>query len=116
MADKTVILVTRTGLGTTGPADQAFGSDMLDKFLHAVEAKAPKPYAICFYTEGVKVTCAGSPHLIGLGLLERMGVRLVTCQTCLNYYELADQLAVGQSAGMVEIVALMAEADKVITI
>jgi sulfur relay (sulfurtransferase) complex TusBCD TusD component (DsrE family) len=116
MAGKTVFIVTRTGLGATAASDAAFGSDMLDKLLHTLESPTHRPHAICFYTEGAKVTCTGSPHLVGLKLLEGLGVQLVTCQTCLDYYGLADQLAVGQAGGMVDIVACMTAAARVVTV
>ena len=116
MTGKTVVIVTRTGLGTTAAADAAFGSDMLDKLFHTFESPTHRPHAICFYTEGAKVTCTGSPHLVGLKLLAGLGVQLITCQTCLDYYRLTDQLAVGQSGGMVDIVAQVADADRVVTV
>ena len=116
MAAKAVFIVTRTGLGITADGDAAFGSDMLDKLFHTLESPAHRPHAICFYTEGAKVTCAGSPHLVGLKLLEGLGVQLITCQTCLDYYGLTDRLAVGQMGGMVDIVTLMTDADRVVTV
>lgn len=116
MSKKTVILVTRAGLGKTTKGDEAFGSEMLDKFFHTLESQPLKPHAICFYTEGARVACEGSPHLLGLGLLAGLGVRLVTCRTCLEHYGLAAELAVGEAGGMVEIVSLLNEADTVITV
>ncbi len=112
----TVIVVTRQGLGTTAPEDQAFGLKMLDLFCHVLESQAEKPKAICFYTEGVKLVARGSPLAQALQLLAGLGVRLVACQTCVNEYGLQDRIAVGEVAGMTEIVRLMAEAAKVITV
>ncbi|MDR7420052.1 MAG: hypothetical protein QN178_14200 [Armatimonadota bacterium] len=34
MGTGTVVLVSQAGLGVVGPADQAFGMEMLEKFLH----------------------------------------------------------------------------------
>ena len=105
----TVIVVTRCGLGTTAPGDAAFGEQMLDKFFHTVEKRETKPRAICFYTEGVRCVCEGSPVLLGLQLLAGMGVRIVACGTCLQNYGLKDQVAVGEVGGMDAIVELLAE-------
>lgn len=116
MTDNTVILVTKQGLGTTAAGDEAFGSEMLDKFFHTLESRSEKPKAICFYTEGVKVVCEDSPHLLGLRLLERLGVRMLVCRTCLDYYGIADKLSAGETGGMTEIVQVLSEADKVITV
>lgn len=112
----TVIVITRQGLGTTAPADQAFGLRMLDLFLHVLESQAEKPKAICFYTEAVKLVARGSPLEQSLQLLARLGVRLVACRTCVDEYGLQDRIAVGEVVGMTEIVRLMTEAAKVITV
>ena len=114
--NKTVILVTRQGLGSTLPEDAEFGLEMLDKFFHALERQREKPFAICFYTEGVKLLVPDSTVVLSLQLLEKLGVRIVACQTCVNQYGLQDQLAVGEVKGLLEIVQLMAQADKVITV
>ncbi len=114
--NKTVILVTRQGLGTTAPEDADFGLEMLDKFFHTLERQAEKPHAICFYTDGVHLLAAGSALVLSLKLLESLGVRIVACQSCLNHYGLQDRLAVGTVGGMPDIVQLMWEADKVITV
>ncbi len=113
---KTAILVTRPGLGTTAPDDAGFGLEMIDKFFHTLERHAEKPCAICFYTEGVRLVTEGSSIAFGLGLLEKLGVRILACQTCLEHYGLLDRVVVGQVGGMPDLVQVMAAADKVITI
>lgn len=112
----TVILVTRPGLGTTRPEDQGFGVEMLEKFFHTLEKKTEKPRAICFYTEGVRCVVADSPLVLSLKLLEGMGVRLISCLTCLQRYGLEDRVAVGGTGGMDEIVGLLGGAGKVVTV
>ncbi len=114
--DNTVFLVTRAGLGTTAPADAAFGLEMIDKFFHTLERQQEKPYAICFYTEGVRLVTEGSQVALGLGLLEKLGVRILVCQSCLQHYGILERVVVGKVAGMPDIVQVMAEADKVITL
>ncbi len=116
MSKKVVVLVCREGLGSVPPEDRDFSREMLDKFLHALESQALKPEAICFYTEGVKLACIGSPVLFSLRLIEKMGVRLMICTSCLEYYGLKDKVAAGQVAGMNDIVQLMLEADTVIAV
>ena len=116
MAGKTIVLVTRAGFGTTAPEDSAFGLEMLDKFFHTLESRNPRPDAICFYTEGVKLVAEGSPLVPALQLLEGLGIRLVSCLTCLHHYGLEEKVQAGGTGGMKEIVGLMEEADKVITV
>jgi hypothetical protein len=116
MTKNTVVLVTSNGLGNVDAGDQAFGVAMFDKFIHTLESSPAKPQAMCFYTLGVHLVCEGSPALLGLQLLQGLGVRLVVCQTCLEHYGLKEKLRVGEVGGMSEIVAIMAAADKVLSV
>ena len=111
-----VILVTRQGFGTTGPEDSGSGIEMLDKFSHTLESRPDKPKAVCFYTEGVKLLGPGSPVELGLKLLEKLGIELYACQSCLEYYKMSDDIVAGQKSNMVEIVQLISKAEKVITV
>jgi len=103
---KFVVLVTQEGLGRVDPVDRQFGVEMFERFLHAFESQPIRPTTICFYTNGVKLVCEGSPALLSLGLLNGMGVRLVICRTCLEHFRLTDKVKVGEVCGMNDIVAL----------
>lgn len=61
------------GAGARGPGRQRFGWEMLGNFLHVFERHEDRPHAVCFYTEGVKAVCEGSPVLLGLRLLQGWG-------------------------------------------
>lgn len=111
-----IVLVTRHGLGSVAEGDEGFGLDMLDKLFHTLEKRGEAPAAICFWTEGVRAVCEGSPVLLGLRLLEGMGSRIVACGSCLDRYGLRDRLAVGEVGGMDEIVALLAQGGRVVTV
>ena len=56
-----------------------------------------------FYNGGAKLTCEGSESLEDLKELKSRGVKIFTCGTCLNYYELSDKLAVGEVTNMYDI-------------
>ena len=113
---KLVLLVTREGLGQVDPRDRPFGLGMFDRFLHALESAAVKPHSLCFYTDGIKLVCDGSPALLGLKILQGQGVRLLACRTCLEHFGLSDKVAVGEVGGMNDIVGLLTEADSVVTV
>jgi intracellular sulfur oxidation DsrE/DsrF family protein len=113
---KLVLLVTREGLGYVAPTDSQFGLEMFDRLLHALESQPVKPNSICFYTEGVKLVCEGSPALLGLKILQGQGVHLVACRTCLEHFRLTDKVAVGEVGGISDIVGLLAGADRVVTV
>jgi hypothetical protein len=109
----TVILVTRNGMGE---ADQVLQHKLIGIYLNLLVENKSLPFAICFYTEGVHLAAVGSPVLTTLQTLEDMGVRLILCSTCVNYYELSDKVQVGIVGGMADILEAQQRAAKVITI
>ena len=113
---KLVVLVTGEGLGRVDPSDKQFGLEIFDRFLHSLETQPIRPHSICFYTDGVKLVCEGSPAFLGLRILQGLGVRLVACRTCLEHFRLIDKVAVGEVGGMNDIVGQLTEADSVVTV
>jgi sulfur relay (sulfurtransferase) complex TusBCD TusD component (DsrE family) len=116
MARNVVVLIRQAGLGQVDRQDADFGVQMFDRFLHSLESQPVKPHAMCFYTEGVKLICTPSPVVASLQLLQGMGVRLVVCGTCLDYFGLRDKVAVGEIGTMNEIAGMLLEADHVVTV
>lgn len=111
MNNRTVLLFTRYGLGD---APDELKQRLSVIFLGLLNESGALPAKILFYTDGVKLACADSPVLEQLRTLEARGVELILCQTYLNYYNLADQVAVGIVGGMPDIIEAMQQADKVI--
>ncbi|RPH62459.1 MAG: sulfurtransferase-like selenium metabolism protein YedF [Chloroflexi bacterium] len=109
----TVIIISHFGMGK---ADEKLQTMLAAKYLELLPQNGELPAAICFYTEGVKLVVAGSPVLAQLKALEEKGVRLIVCSTCLNYFNLADQVQVGIVGGMGDIIEAQARAEKVITL
>jgi intracellular sulfur oxidation DsrE/DsrF family protein len=109
----TVILVSREGMGQ---AEQALQHKLISTYFNLLIESDLLPGAICFYGEGVRLCVEGSPVIEQLLSLERKGVRLVLCSTCLNYYELTGKVAAGIVGGMTDILEAQLQAEKVITI
>ena len=109
----TVILVTNYGMGK---ADGNLQLTLIAKYFDLLLQNENLPAAICFYTEGVKLVCEGSPVLHQLRTLEANQVRLICCSTCLNYFELTENVKVGIVGGMGDIVEAQTKAEKVISI
>lgn len=109
----TVLLLTRNGMGHGTPTLQR---TLLSRYLEILLDDGTLPEALCFYTEGVFLVAEGSPVLDQLRELERRGAHLIVCKTCLDHYQLADDLRIGIVGGMGDIVAAQMKAAKVITI
>jgi intracellular sulfur oxidation DsrE/DsrF family protein len=109
----TVILVTNYGMGK---ADEKLQLMLIAKYFDLLLQNENLPAAICFYTDGVKLVCEGSPVLNQLRALEENQVRLICCSTCLNYFELTDKVNVGIVGGMGDIIEAQTRAEKVISL
>jgi sulfur relay (sulfurtransferase) complex TusBCD TusD component (DsrE family) len=99
-----------------GEADQTLQHKLIDTYLKLLDEHDVLPGAICFYTEGVHLVVEGSPVLDTLTSLEKKGVRLILCATCLNYFNLTAKVKVGIVGGMGDILEAQRQADKVITL
>lgn len=108
-----VVMITREGMGS---ADTALQIKLLDTYLNLLLENGSLPAAICFYTEGVKLVVEGSPLVARLSQIEKSGVRLIICSTCLNYFGLMDKVRVGIAGSMADILEAQTKADKVITL
>jgi hypothetical protein len=113
MDQNTVIVFTKYGLGH---APEELQLELAGKFLGLLASAGAFPAKILFYTDGVKLVCEGSPLLQTLGLFEKARVELIICSTCLNYYNLTDQVTVGVVGGMPDIIEAMQKAEKVISL
>ena len=109
----TVILITNEGMGKSNLDLQL---KLAGIYLKLLVENNYLPNAICFYTEGVKLVVNGSPVLDQLKQLEQKGVSLIICSTCLNYFGLIDQVQVGITGGMADIIDAQAKGIKVITL
>lgn len=112
---KAIVLIFKSnGMGMT--SEQPLMDKLTKTFLSLIQQNSNLPRAICFYTEGVKLACEGSPVLDELRSLEAMGVRLILCQTCLDYFGLMDKVQLGIVGGMGDIITAMSQADSVVTV
>jgi intracellular sulfur oxidation DsrE/DsrF family protein len=114
LAASTVITIDKNGMGST---EQALAHTLITSYLSSLaEEHNWHPAAICFYADGVKLTVTGSPVLEPLQKLEDRGVKLFICSTCLNYFNLRDEVQVGIVGGMHDIMQAQWQADKIISL
>jgi sulfur relay (sulfurtransferase) complex TusBCD TusD component (DsrE family) len=113
MKDNSVVVFTRAGMGE-GPL--ALQQTLANKFLILTLETGTLPSKIIFYTDGVKLTCDGSPVLDVLGKYADQGVELVICKTCLDFFQLTDRVKVGIVGGMGDIIEAMQKAEKVVSL
>ncbi len=101
---------------TMGRGDDVLGAKLVGSFLRTLAVTYPKPDAIVFYNSAVRLLAEGSPHLEPLRGLDDVGVDLLACVTCLEFYDLVGKIAVGHVSNMREIVQRTMGAAKVVTV
>jgi intracellular sulfur oxidation DsrE/DsrF family protein len=109
----TAYLFMRFGLGQ---APEDLQLRVLGNFLMLLEGAEERPAALLFYTDGVKLVCEGSPVLDQLRGFESLGVPVISCRTCVEYFDLKEKVKVGTVGGMPAIMEAMARADKVVSV
>ena len=107
-------LVVAVSSETMGRGSDELGRLLMTSFLFALGQLPQLPRTILFYNGGARLTVEGSESLEDLRGLEAQGVEILTCGTCLNFYGLADKVAVGGVTNMYSIVETLAGAGKVI--
>ncbi|HOM42796.1 MAG TPA: sulfurtransferase-like selenium metabolism protein YedF [Bacillota bacterium] len=111
--DSTVIVITTDKLGQ-GAED--LGKVLIKSYTYALAETTPLPKAVMFLNSGVKLTAEGSEVLENIKKLENSGVEIISCGTCLDFYQLKDKLQVGIVGNMYSIIEKMNSAGKVINI
>jgi selenium metabolism protein YedF len=110
---KTLILVTKDRVGS---GDDTLGAKLMVNFLATLHEMGEALWRVVFVNSGVKLTVNGSEVLPSLQALEKAGVSILVCGTCLNHFDLLKEKAVGQTTNMLDIVTSLQVAGKVITI
>lgn len=97
-----------------GDGDNELGKVLIKGFIYALSQQDELPQTMLFYNGGAKITSEGSESIEDLKALEEKGVKIFTCGTCLNYYELTEKLCVGEATNMYEITKKMTEASLIV--
>lgn len=111
MGKRVYIVTDRLGSG-----DDELGSILMKNFMYALARNADKPVAVMMTNGGVKLACEGSECLDDLRTLEAAGVQIRACGTCLDFYGLAEKLAVGEVGNMTHGVSALLGGDDIVTI
>ncbi|HLN54869.1 MAG TPA: sulfurtransferase-like selenium metabolism protein YedF [Bacteroidales bacterium] len=97
-----------------GEGDDELGRLLVGNFIKALKDLDKLPAKIIFYNSGVKLAVRGSEQLEHLRQLEKMGVEILLCSTCVNHYGLEEKTDAGILSNMYTIAEAMASASKVI--
>lgn len=97
-----------------GVGDEKLGKQLMKSFIYTLTTLETKPSVVLFYNSGAYLTCEGSDSIDDIKTLENMGVKILTCGTCVNFYGIADTLKVGTVTNMYAIAEHMLNASSVV--
>jgi selenium metabolism protein YedF len=99
-----------------GRGDDELGGKLMVNFIKTLKEMGDELWRLVFVNNGVKLTIEGSQVLEDLKGLDKSGIMIMVCGTCLDYFHLLDKKEVGETTNMLDIVTSMQVADKVISI
>ncbi len=107
-------LVVAVGSNEMGNGAEALGKSLMKAFIFALTKQDYLPETMLFFNSGANLTCEDSDSLADLKELEAQGVEILTCGTCLDFYNLKEKLAVGGVTNMYVIVEKMEKAPLIV--
>lgn len=110
--DNIVIYINSNVMGV---GDEELGKILMEAFLKTMIIADPHPRKLIFVNSGVKLAIEGSDVVGHVKEMEKKGVEVLSCGTCLNFYGLKEKLQVGVISNMYDIIESLIEADKVIS-
>ncbi|MDF2590599.1 MAG: SirA family protein [Clostridia bacterium] len=108
-----VIVITSDKLGV---GEDKLGQLLMKTYTYTLCETKPYPKAVIFINSGVKLVVENSEALENIQRLAESNIEIISCGTCLDYYNIKDKLRVGVVGNMYSIVEYMNNAAKVINI
>lgn len=108
-----LVMITTDRLGQ---GDEILGKGLLKNFILTLKEMGPELWRIIFLNAGVKLSVEGSDSVESLLELEKEGVSILVCGTCLNHYGVLEKKKIGETTNMLDVVTSLGIAGKVITI
>jgi len=99
-----------------GKGSDELGAILMKAFLNTLWDSQPRPDKVIFINGGVFLTTEGSDVLESLALLDREGVEILSCGTCLAFFGIKEKLRVGKVSNMHEIVTALMTSGRVINL
>jgi selenium metabolism protein YedF len=107
-------LVIFIGTDKLGSGDDELGAALMKSYMFALSESDQLPKTILFVNGGVKLTTEGSQVLDSINKLVSRGVEVLSCGTCLDFYNLKEKLKAGDITNMYAIVEKMNNATNTI--
>jgi len=112
-AERIAVLVCTDRIGR---GDDELGKKLMASYLATLKEMGPALWRLILLNDGVKLATLGAESLAVLKDLEENGVSILVCGTCLTWFELLEEKAVGETTNMLDVVTSLQVAGKVISL
>ncbi|MEA3506684.1 MAG: sulfurtransferase-like selenium metabolism protein YedF [Elusimicrobiota bacterium] len=99
-----------------GEPDRELGELLMKTFFQTIPDLDELPAKIVFMHGSVKHTVKNSETLDQVKKLEDLGIDIVVCGTCLDFYGLKEELAVGRISNFFEIASILNSAGNTVSL
>jgi hypothetical protein len=99
-----------------GAGEVDLAAKLTELYLGQLAAAETRPAKMIFLNAGIFLTTEGTPHLEVLREIEGAGTEIVSCITCLTYYDRMERVVVGCRGDMKGTVSDMTRYRKVVTL
>lgn len=97
-----------------GDGDDGLGHLLMSNFIKAVKDLDQLPQKMLFYNKGVTLAANSSPVIDYLKTLEKMGVEMLICATCISHFKLEKDVDIGVLSNLFVITEEMASAGNIV--
>ncbi len=98
-----------------GRGSDELGWALLQTYVQTIREVEPLPERILLYNGGVRLVTEESGALEALQELQRRGVEILACGTCLDFFGLRSAIRVGEISNMYDIMSSMATATRIVS-
>ena len=104
------------GKEAIGEGNKELGIRLAEMFFYTLTQAVDLPESILLMNAGVKLATLNNQVIGHLKALKEQGVMILVCGTCLDYYGLTEELAVGEISNMYDITEKLLVASKVVSL
>ncbi|HDP55195.1 MAG TPA: sulfurtransferase-like selenium metabolism protein YedF [Bacteroidetes bacterium] len=97
-----------------GNGDDILGEMLMKGFLSTVSELDTLPQEIICYNSGVKLAIKGTPTAENLKKLNSMGIKITLCGTCIDFFGIKKEIAVGEISNMYYIATRLTESNQIV--
>ncbi len=109
---KTILI----GSNCIGTHEEKLGALLMKGYIYTLTQLDKLPAKLVFMNTGVRLCLENSESLEDLKSLEKQGIEILVCGTCLEFLNVREELAVGKISNMYEIAGTLNDANGLVSL